>query len=71
MSVIFWHIQEGAIGAQTRNADFTETGFTIWTILFKVVRYSAMNNGLPSNNRVSFEDKVLKGIYAGSDFFFS
>jgi hypothetical protein len=31
--VILWHIEVGAIEAQTRNADFTETGFTVLTRL--------------------------------------
>jgi hypothetical protein len=29
MSGMLWHIQAGALEAQTRNADFAQTGFTV------------------------------------------
>jgi hypothetical protein len=48
-----------ALGAQTWNVIFLETGFTGLTD-FTVVRYSATNNGLQNNNRFRFQGEVTE-----------
>jgi hypothetical protein len=52
-------ITASVLGAKRRNIDFVKIDVTGWTDFF-VVRYSKTNNGLSSNSRFRFLDKVAQ-----------
>jgi hypothetical protein len=48
-----------ALGVQTEEVDFVETGFTGWMDIL-VVRYRVTNSGLQRNNRFCFQGNVVQ-----------
>jgi hypothetical protein len=57
---VFREVSVRSLGAQTRNVQFFETSSAGRTDC-AVVWYSVIKNGLPSNNRVCYQGKVVKG----------